>query len=109
MHEVRVDHTDDGRTIRLHVGDVLVVTLPVNMLTGLHWEVASYDQSSLDRPEVVVKPPDPGQAMGAGGTLAVFRFPVKATTAAPAQLVLELRGGTGPAEQVYRITLDIRE
>ncbi|WP_331722288.1 protease inhibitor I42 family protein [Streptomyces canus] len=109
MPEVRVDHTDDGKTITLQVGDVLVVTLPVNMLTGLHWEVASYDQSSLNRPEVVVEPPESGGAMGAGGTVAVFRFPVMATTTAPAQLVLELRGGKGPAEQVYQLTLDIEE
>ena len=109
MPEVRVDHTHDGKTVPIHVGDVLVVALPVNMLTGLHWEVASYDQSSLNRPEVIVKPPDPSQAMGAGGTVAVFRFSVAATATAPAQLVFELRGGKGPAEQVYQITLDIKE
>jgi hypothetical protein len=36
MPEIPVDHTYEGKTVALHVGDVLVVTLPVNMPTGLH-------------------------------------------------------------------------
>ncbi|WP_407561490.1 protease inhibitor I42 family protein [Streptomyces sp. 184] len=110
MPEVLVDHTDEGKTITLRVGDVLVVTLPVNMLTGLHWEVASYDREGLGPPEVDVQPPESGGAMGAGGTVAVFRFPVGTRAPASSRLVLELRGGhgRGPAEQTYAITLNIK-
>jgi predicted secreted protein len=107
--DVLVDHTDEGKTITLHFGDVLVVTLPVNMLTGLQWHVASYDRDVLGPPETVVEPPESGGAMGAGGTVAVFRFPVRTRARASSRLVLDLRAGRGPAEQTYTIGLHIKE
>ncbi|MEO3851593.1 protease inhibitor I42 family protein [Streptomyces sp. B8F3] len=111
MPDVKVDHTDDGKTITLHFDDVLVVTLPVNMLTGLKWKVASYDQKNLGCPEVVVRPPKSGGGMGAGGTVAVFRFPVRARAPASSRLVLELRQGhgQGPVQQTFAIGLRIKE
>ncbi|MEO3766532.1 protease inhibitor I42 family protein [Streptomyces sp. B5E4] len=111
MPDVKVDHTDDGKTITLHFDDVLVVTLPVNMLTGLKWKVASYDQKNLGCPEVVVRPPKSGGGMGAGGTVAVFRFPVRAQAPASSRLVLELRQGhgQGPVQQTFAIGLRIKE
>ncbi|MFM9700051.1 protease inhibitor I42 family protein [Streptomyces europaeiscabiei] len=111
MPEVAVDHTDEGRTVGLHVGDVLVVTLPVNMLTGLHWETASYDQRSLALIEETVIPPPSGGALGAGGTVAVFRFRTVAPAPALSRLVLDLRRGREPdeEEQKYRLLLDIKE
>lgn len=109
MSEVAVDHTYEGKNVALHVGDVLVVTLPVNMLTGLHWVVASYDQSRLALRGETVVPPRPGKAMGAGGTVAVFRLLAEAPGLA--RLVLELRVGNEPDEDVqkYRLLLEIKE
>lgn len=109
MPEVLVDYSHEGTTIALRVGDVLIVTLPVNMLTGLRWGVASYDRSSLALLEETVVPPPPGGATGAGGTVAVFRFLAKAP--ALAGLVLELRHGSEPDEdtQKYRILLEVKE
>ncbi|PGH52097.1 hypothetical protein CRI70_03000 [Streptomyces sp. Ru87] len=105
-----MDHTDEGRTVELHVGDVLVVTLPVNMLTGLRWVVDSYDRRSLALVGETVAPPPPGGALGAGGTVAVFRFRTDAPAPAPSRLVLGLRRGAGPDEDVqqYGLLLDIR-
>jgi len=105
MREVLVDHTFDGKTVSLDVGDVLVVTLPVNMLTGLHWVVASYDQSILSRRGETVVPPQPGGAMGAGGTMAVFRF--LAVAPGLATLILELRHGNEPDRDVQKYQLRV--
>lgn len=107
MPELSVDHTYNGKTVALQVGDVLVVTLPVNMLTGLRWIVASYDQSIIALSGERVLPPQPGGAMGAGGTVAVFRFLAEAPGLA--RLILELRVGNEPDEEVqkYRLQLEI--
>lgn len=108
MAEVPVNHTHEGKTIALCVGDVLVVTLPVNMLTGLRWRIATYDQSSLALLEETVVPPPSGGGTGAGGTVAVFRF--RSEAPALSQLVLELRVGNEPDKDVqkYRLLLDVR-
>ena len=105
MVEVPVDYTHEGKTITLHVGDVLVVTLPVNMLTGLRWGVASYEQQVLVWRGEAVVPPRPSGAMGAGGTVAVFRF--QATAVGHGRLVLELRHGNEPDDQVQKYQLQL--
>ncbi|MFD8008702.1 protease inhibitor I42 family protein [Streptomyces sp. NPDC058955] len=108
MAEHTVDHTADGTTLTLRPVDELVVTLPVNPLTGALWRVASYDRDSVVLVAESIDEVEPG-AMGAGGTLSRFRF--RAVAPARCELVIELRRGSEPAEEVptYRLRLDITE
>ncbi|MGX1757209.1 protease inhibitor I42 family protein [Streptomyces lydicus] len=107
MVEVHADHTDDGKTLGLHVGDTLVVTLPVNMTTGYRWTVSSLDDSRLTLAEETITAPPTGQAVGAGGSTAVFRFLTEAPGAS--HLAIKLWRGYEADEDVvhYRLALNI--
>jgi inhibitor of cysteine peptidase len=53
---MKLNENDSGKTIEIHVGDVLEVVLPGNPTTGYGWEVSSLDSTvlKLDRPEFLV-------------------------------------------------------
>ncbi len=44
---MRLSENDSGKTVEIHVGDELEVTLPGNPTTGYVWEVSSLDSSIL--------------------------------------------------------------
>src|SRR6266508_2690184 len=43
----QLTEADTGRSIELHIGDELEVTLPSNPTTGFQWEVSAVDTSIL--------------------------------------------------------------
>ncbi|MFO0897946.1 MAG: protease inhibitor I42 family protein [Pirellulales bacterium] len=108
MAEILVNQAQEGKTVALQVGDVLAVALPVNMLTGLRWVVGAYDRTTLAMTGQTLAPPPPSSALGAGGTVAVFRFVAQAPGLA--NLVLELRHGNEPDEgvQKYRLAVEVQ-
>lgn len=63
----------NGRTIRLHAGEVFTVTLPANPTTGYVWELQSVDTAVLATSSQVLYTPKEGGALGGGGT-AAFTF-----------------------------------
>ncbi len=68
---ITVGLSGNGRTIRAHVGDTLVVRLPGNPTTGYRWSVARIPKSLRLLGSVYV--PSPPRRIGQGGTF-VFRF-----------------------------------
>ncbi|MDC2959285.1 protease inhibitor I42 family protein [Streptomyces gilvifuscus] len=109
MTEVHADHTDDGKTLELAVGDLLSVALPVNMTTGFRWELMDSDPDCLSLLGQEVTGAPAGQAIGAGGSTAVFRF--IATAPGPSQLDIKLWQGHEKDEGVakFQLRLAVRE
>jgi predicted secreted protein len=107
--DVHADHTDDGKTLELALGDILSVALPVNMTTGFRWELMDADPEhlSLLGQEVTGAPAD--QAIGAGGSTAIFR--VIATAPGSSQLIIKLWQGHEKDEDVatFQLRLAVRE
>ncbi len=105
MTDVHADHTDDGKTLELGAGDTLSVTLPVNMTTGFHWDLAHADPEHISLLDHEVTSAPTGQAIGAGGSTAVFRF---ATTGPGAtRLVIKLWQGHEKDEDVVKFQLHL--
>jgi predicted secreted protein len=44
---MKLTQADTGRTIELHISDILEVVLPANPMTGFQWEVSANDNSIL--------------------------------------------------------------
>ena len=81
MSPTRLSEQDSGKTVELHAGDKLEVSLKGNPTTGYQWEMAAVDAAIL---KLVGEPefnPDSG-ALGAGGkvTLRLIAVAVGQTT-----------------------------
>ena len=64
---------DNGRTVAVHVGDVLAIRLAENASTGFRWAPDGFDAGLLKLDGTSAS--YPGAAVGSGGT-AEFRFRV---------------------------------
>ena len=71
---VSLVETDNGRTIDVHPGETVQVTLPENATTGYRWAIDHYDQDSIEA--VSAEPHYPAKAVGAGREVA-FSFRAK--------------------------------
>jgi inhibitor of cysteine peptidase len=68
----RLTEGDTGRSIELHIGDNLEVTLPGNPTTGFQWEVSAVNTAILrSTGEPIFEPSS--SAVGGGGRI-TFRF-----------------------------------
>jgi predicted secreted protein len=107
--DVHADHTDDGQTLELAVGDTLTVELPVNMTTGFRWDLAHADPDHLTLLAHEVTSAPAGQAIGAGGSTAVFRL--SAVAPGSSGLVIKLWQGHERDEDVttYQLRLAVRD
>ncbi len=68
----QLTEADTGRSIELHIGDELEVTLPANPTTGFQWEVSAVDTSilrSIGKPKFEPS----NDAVGSGGQV-TLRF-----------------------------------
>ena len=77
MSPTRLSEQDAGRTVELHAGDKLEVSLKGNPTTGYQWETAAVDAAIL---KLVGEPefnPDSG-ALGAGGKVTLRLIAVAA-------------------------------
>ena len=77
-HLVSAGSAKNGKSVALHSGDQLVVTLKGNATTGYAWKVKSAKKSVL-KPRAVTYHPDPNPThlVGAGG---VYKLRFKALT-----------------------------
>jgi inhibitor of cysteine peptidase len=105
--EVSVDVNNNGSTVQLNEGDILVVTLESNPTTGYDWHIAEIDPALLSQQgEAEFKPQS--ELMGAGG-IETFRF--KALAAGEGELRLTYNRiweeGVEPVE-VFSITVSVK-
>jgi inhibitor of cysteine peptidase len=66
--------TDNGRTVDVHPGDVVQVTLPENATTGYRWAIDRHDEDVIEA--VGSEPRYRSEAVGSGGEVA-FTFRAK--------------------------------
>ncbi len=104
---VTVTDQDAGKTVSLHKGDTLVVTLEGNPTTGYNWENTLADQSVLQQkgePEFVAD----SQALGAGGKISLA---FEAVSAGQTDLTLvyhrSWEKGVEPLE-TYQVTVVVK-
>jgi len=97
---------DDGRTVELHVGDAVRVTLPENATTGYRWEVDRLDAGVVSSEGS--EPHYPGGAIGSGGKVT---FAFKAQKAGTGEVALKYwRRFEGDSSIVrrFRINLSVK-
>ena len=82
--EVKVDADDDGKSVDLKVGQVLVLSLESNPTTGYAWEPVDFEGGVLQQEGDWEFKPE-SDAVGAGG---VQTFRLKATEAGSMELKL---------------------
>ena len=109
-HEIRIDITDDGSTVKVSPGQVLAVTLESNPSTGYGWYVLEELPAILEQqgePEFVAEA-DSGDRVGAGG-MTTLRF--KTLKAGEAELTLGYRRPweDKEPERTFEITVAVSE
>ncbi|MDI6901394.1 MAG: protease inhibitor I42 family protein [Anaerosomatales bacterium] len=103
--EVIIDDQDDGGSVRLGIGQVLVVRLPANPTTGFTWTAAETPAflERLGEPEFSPE----SDALGAGG-IQEFRY----AASEPGEGSLELEYARSwedvPAEDEYTVTVTVK-
>lgn len=75
---------DDGRTVDLHVGEAVSVTLPENATTGYRWAIDRLDRGIVEANES--RPRYPSGPVGSGGEVT---FAFKATSPGNGEVVLK--------------------
>ena len=66
--QVSIGAADAGKTVNLHTGDTLVVTLDGNITTGYNWIMLPQDSAILEQVGEPQVTPD-SDALGAGGKI----------------------------------------
>ena len=73
--EVRLAAADNGHTIELTTGQIVIITLEANPTTGYTWEVAEAPGGQVMRQAGEIEFESDSDAIGAGG-VQIFRFEV---------------------------------
>ncbi|MFZ1039712.1 MAG: protease inhibitor I42 family protein [Anaerolineales bacterium] len=71
--KISIGAGDAGKTVSLHQGDILVVTLNVNTTTGYNWLMQSMDPAILKRVGEPVYTPETNQAGAQGEIVITFQ------------------------------------
>ena len=100
---VKVGASANGKTIGLHVRDVLVVTLRGNASAGFSWRVRTLKRTIV---KFVRRTYVPGSGVGAGGKY-VLRFRAVGVGTTPLKLVYVQSGHT-KAAKTFRLTLVVK-
>ncbi len=104
-NEVRLTKADDGKTVRVNVGQDVILTLPDNASTGYTWQITSND---LGDPQVH-NTGDPSRP-GAGGHVVFTWSTAGASSVHTIELVLQRPWAeTVPPIDHFTVTLDIEE
>lgn len=104
---ITLTEADAGKTIELHKGNLLVVTLEGNITTGYNWEMLPQSPAVLEQqglPEVV---PD-SSALGAGGKISL-KFEAVQTGKAALTLIYHRSFEQGvPPEKTFEVTILVK-
>ncbi len=103
---IRVGIAANGKTVRAHPGDVIVVTLASNASTGYSWEVAALDLrvARVAGAEYVAPPQSNPPKVGAPGNY-VLTLRVRAEGKTALRLEYVGPGRDAPVGRKYRVTL----
>jgi inhibitor of cysteine peptidase len=102
MAEVVISQADQGNTVEVQQGDLIVIQIDENPTTGYRWELGSYGQQVVEFVDSDYQSPT-GAGMGGGGTRS-FRF--RASTAGRSTIQLRLRRSWEP-EDAFLETFDV--
>jgi inhibitor of cysteine peptidase len=102
MAEVVISQADQGNTIEVQQGDLIVIQIDENPTTGYRWELGAYGQPVVEFADSDYQSPT-GAGMGGGGTR-TFRF--RAATEGRSTIQLKLRRSWEP-EDVILETFDV--
>jgi inhibitor of cysteine peptidase len=95
---ISLGEKDDGRTVEVHAGDTVEVSLPENASAGYRWAVDRLDADAVR--QLSATPHNSAKAIGAPGTIA---FTFEATKAGTAEIALKSwRSWEGDASVVRR-------
>ncbi len=104
---ITITAADAGKTIELHKGNLLVVTLEGNITTGYNWEMLPQSPALLeqqDLPEVVAD----SEAIGAGGKISLT-FQAAQTGKAVLTLVYHRSWEKDvPPEKTFEVTIVVK-
>jgi inhibitor of cysteine peptidase len=103
---IRVGRGYNGKTVRLHPADRLVVSLAANPSTGYSWHVLRLNRSlvKLTGTRFIPRRPD---RPGAGGTY-VLSFRARAVGTTRLKLGYVRSGPTDPPAETYTLTLVVK-
>lgn len=94
---------DNERTLDLHVGESVRITLPENASTGYRWTIDHYDEEFIEA--VATEPHYPASAVGSGGKI---EFVFKGKKIGAGQIRLrQWRPWAGEASVIGRFSLHL--
>jgi inhibitor of cysteine peptidase len=102
---IEADKSYDGRTLTLHVGDRLSLSLAENPTTGFRWELKTKPEPEFETVTDTFE--SSGGSPGSGGT---HHWQWKATRTGTAMIRLEYRRPwetNAPPGQVFSVTLQV--
>lgn len=105
MPAVRVTMADNGGSVEIGTGDILVVGLKENPTTGFRWEIDAIDEAVLAHAGSTFERP-PNSAIGGGG---VRHLEFRPLSSGECDVNLKLwRSWTGPSSVRERFSLRVR-
>jgi inhibitor of cysteine peptidase len=106
---VTVTQTDQGKSVRVVVGERLEVALPENPTTGFQWSLEPSPDGILQLESSTYVPAGPTAKPGGGGTR-VFRFSSqKRGTATPQFKLWRAWQGEASVRQHFSVTIQVEE
>jgi inhibitor of cysteine peptidase len=104
--EVVVTEGDDGKTVRMAVGQSLAVNLPGNASTGYAWSLSATNGDSVISTGQATYTAEPGGLPGAGG---VFSFPFRAVQTGETALSFAYSRPWDPASvaRTFSVRIDV--
>lgn len=105
MSTVTLTQADKGKSVTVHTGDQIVITLQENPTTGYRWAIDQTDATVLTAQNPSFSP-TPGGAIGAGGTR-TFTFTAKTPGTVHLQFKL-LRAWQGDSSIIDRFDVTIQ-
>lgn len=104
---VTLTEADAGKTIELHKGNLLVVTLEGNITTGFNWEMTPQTPTILEQLGEPETTPD-SSALGAGGKISL-QFQAVQTGKAPLVLIYHRSFEKDvPPEKTFEVTIVVK-
>jgi inhibitor of cysteine peptidase len=114
MADVQLTKTDDGRTIEVKVGDLVIIELEENPSTGFRWVEASEARpiASLRASHSIPATVDPRTAeehhVGAGGVRR-FEYSIEQGGTGPLKLHERQEWGERPTADTFSLTIVARD
>jgi inhibitor of cysteine peptidase len=105
MSTIQLTQVDKGKSITVHPGDEIVITLPENPTTGYRWAIDQTNESIL-APQAPTFTPTPRASIGAGGAR-TFLFRAKQSGTVHLQLKL-FRAWLGDSSIIDRFNATIQ-